>query len=60
MNNEKKYLLGLTLAELKQVAKDLGMPAFTGGQMAKMALSAACEEHRRDDEHIESQPCQAG
>ena len=35
MNNEKKYLLGLTLAELKQVAKDLGMPAFTGGQMAK-------------------------
>lgn len=25
MNNEKKYLLGLTLAELKQVAKDLGM-----------------------------------
>ncbi len=35
MNNEKKHLLGLTLAELKQVAKDLGMPAFTGGQMAK-------------------------
>lgn len=35
MNNEKKYLLGLTLAELKQVAKDLGMPAFTSGQMAK-------------------------
>ena len=35
MNNEKKYLLGLTLAELKQVAKDLGMPAFTGGQIAK-------------------------
>ena len=35
MNNEKKYLLGLTLAELKQVAKDLGMPAFTGAQMAK-------------------------
>ena len=30
MNNEKKYLLGLTLGELKQVAKDLGMPAFTG------------------------------
>jgi 23S rRNA (adenine2503-C2)-methyltransferase len=34
-NNEEQYLLGLTLAELKQVAKDLGMPAFTGGQMAK-------------------------
>ena len=40
MNNEKKYLLGLTLAELKQVAKDLGMPAFTGrtdGEMATMS-----------------------
>lgn len=35
MNEEKKPLLGLTLAELRQVAKDLGMPAFTGGQMAK-------------------------
>ena len=33
--NEKKTLLGLTLEELKTVAKDLGMPAFTGGQMAK-------------------------
>lgn len=33
--NEKKTLLGLTLDELKTVAKDLGMPAFTGGQMAK-------------------------
>ena len=28
-------LLGLSLAELKDVAKQLGMPAFTGGQMAK-------------------------
>ncbi len=35
MNNEKKYLLGLTLADLKQLAKDFGMPSFTGGQMAK-------------------------
>ena len=35
MNNEKKHLLGLTLAELKQVAQSLGMPAFTGGQIAK-------------------------
>ena len=33
--NEKKTLLGLTLDELKTVAKDLRMPAFTGGQMAK-------------------------
>lgn len=31
----KKPLLGLTLAELKEVAKSLGMPAFTGGQIAK-------------------------
>ena len=33
--NDKKALLGLTLEELKAVAKDMGMPAFTGGQMAK-------------------------
>ena len=31
----KKRLLGLTTAELKQVAHQLGMPAFTGGQIAK-------------------------
>src|SRR5574344_68254 len=31
----KKALLGMTQAELKDVAKKLGIPAFTGGQMAK-------------------------
>ena len=31
----KKRLLGLTTAELKLVAQQLGMPAFTGGQIAK-------------------------
>lgn len=31
----KTPLLGMTLAELKEVARSLGMPAFTGGQMAK-------------------------
>ena len=35
MNNGKKVLLGLTTAELKQVAKELGMPAFTGKQMSQ-------------------------
>ncbi len=35
MNSSKKTLLGLTLPELKSVAKELGMPAFTGGQIAK-------------------------
>ena len=35
MGTAKKYLLGMTLGELKEVAKSLGMPAFTGGQMAK-------------------------
>ena len=35
MGTAKKYLLGMTLGELKEVAKALGMPAFTGGQMAK-------------------------
>lgn len=28
-------LLGLSLSELKDVAKEMGMPVFTGGQMAK-------------------------
>lgn len=35
MNENKQPLMGLTLYELKEVAKSLGMPAFTGGQMAK-------------------------
>ena len=35
MANAKKALLGLTLDELRKVAQRLGMPAFTGGQMAK-------------------------
>ena len=32
---KKKTLLGMTLAELKDVAVSLGMPAFAGGQIAK-------------------------
>ena len=32
---EKMPLLGMRLEELKEVARSLGMPAFTGGQMAK-------------------------
>jgi len=35
MKSEKKYLLGMTLGELKEAAKTLGMPAFTGEQIAK-------------------------
>lgn len=35
VNNEKKALLGMTQAELKALAKELGMPAFTGGQIAQ-------------------------
>ncbi len=34
-NRVKKKLIGMTLDELKQVAVSLGMPAFTGGQIAK-------------------------
>lgn len=33
--NDKTPLLGMTLAELKDLAKSLGMPAFTGGQIAQ-------------------------
>ena len=32
---KKKILLGLTLAELKDIVQSLGMPAFTGSQIAK-------------------------
>lgn len=35
MNNEKKSLLGLTLAELKDVVRTVGLPAFTASQIAK-------------------------
>ncbi len=34
-NNDKTNLLGLTLDELKGVVKELGMPTFTGAQIAK-------------------------
>ena len=44
MESAKKYLLGMTLGELKEVAKSLGMPAFTGGQIDQMALYTACEK----------------
>jgi len=35
MEEGKKVLMGMTTAELKEVAKSLGMPAFTGGQIAQ-------------------------
>lgn len=35
MDNNKTPLLGMTPDELKDVVRSLGMPAFTGGQIAK-------------------------
>lgn len=35
MEKVKKKLMGMTLAELKAAVSSLGMPAFTGSQMAK-------------------------
>lgn len=35
MDGLKRHLLGLTLDEHRAVAKEAGMPAFTGAQMAK-------------------------
>lgn len=32
---QQRNLLGLSLRELKEVAVQLGMPSFTGGQIAK-------------------------
>ncbi|MCI6839410.1 MAG: 23S rRNA (adenine(2503)-C(2))-methyltransferase RlmN [Prevotella sp.] len=39
MSETRKPLLGMSLYELKEVARSLGMPAFTGGQMAKWLYS---------------------
>lgn len=35
MNEDKQVLLGMTVSELKSVAKSLGMPAFAGAQIAQ-------------------------
>ena len=35
INEEKKVLLGLSPDELKAIVRDLGMPAFTAGQILK-------------------------
>ena len=42
MEVAKKPLMGMNLLELKAVAKEIGMPAFTGGQMAKWLYNTAC------------------
>ncbi len=39
MEHGLKPLMGLSLSELKEVAKSLAMPAFTGGQIAKWLYS---------------------
>lgn len=39
-SKKKTPLMGMSLQELKDVARALGMPAFTGGQMAKWIYSA--------------------
>ena len=35
MSDDKQTLLGMTLNELKEAVRELGMPAFTGGQIAR-------------------------
>ena len=35
MNNGKKALMGLTTDELRDLCKELGLPAYAGGQIAK-------------------------
>ena len=35
MNEGQKVLMGMTVAELREVVRQLGMPAFTGGQIAQ-------------------------
>ena len=35
MNEGRKVLMGMTVAELREAVRQLGMPAFTGGQIAQ-------------------------
>lgn len=35
MSDDKQSLLGMTLNELKEAVRELGMPAFTGGQITR-------------------------
>ena len=35
MSDERKVMMGLTATELKAVAKELGLPTFTGGQITQ-------------------------
>ena len=35
MTDERKVLMGMTGSELKEAVRELGMPAFTGGQIAR-------------------------
>ena len=35
MMNDRKVLMGMTCAELKEAVREMGMPAFTGGQIAR-------------------------
>jgi len=39
MADNKKVLMGMSLTELKELARSLGMPAFTGGQIADWLYS---------------------
>ena len=35
MTDQRKVLMGMTGSELKEAVRELGMPAFTGGQIAR-------------------------
>ena len=60
----KKRLLGLTSVELKQVALQLGMPAYTGGQIAKwlyekgvMSIDEMTNLSKRNRELLDAEYC---
>ena len=60
----KKRLLGLTAVELKQVALQLGMPAYTGGQIAKwlyekgvMSIDEMTNLSKRNRELLDTEYC---
>lgn len=48
----RKPLLGMTEAELREAAKELGMPAFTGGQIAKWLYQNSLRSYENEDEAV--------
>ena len=47
---QKRPLLGLTLSELQNVVKNLGMPGFSAKQIASWLYDKKSDFYRRDEQ----------